>query len=126
MKTTAVIWFSLFCFGINLQQGFGQCAPQLYFRDDDNDGVGAGTHGEIGDVYAEYYASGNNGAPVQHTNVYMGCNPPSGWITTRYGDLSDDNPLISEIPPRPHFYDGDRDGFGVNSPTRVQSFNTEG
>ena len=31
MKTTAVLWFSLFCFGINLQQGFGTTEDNIRY-----------------------------------------------------------------------------------------------
>lgn len=124
MKTTAVLWFCLFGFGLSLQQGFGQCAPTFYYRDADGDGYGAATSDEVSDAYAAYYADENDGAPVLHTNVYVGCNPPSGWVTTQYGDFDDNNTRITNVPPQIHYYDGDRDGFGAKTPTRRQSFAT--
>ena len=122
MKISASFWSFLLCFLFQFQSSFGQCAPTLYFRDDDGDGIGAS--GDIGAIYAEYYASGNNGAPVLHTNIYLGCNPPAGWVSFNHGDLDDNNPLITDIPPYIHYFDGDRDGFGANTPTRSQSFST--
>lgn len=119
MKSIYTFILFLLLFGYTIQT-YGQCTPSLYFRDDDGDGHGIGTNGEIGDVYADYYASGNNGAPVLHTNVYLGCTPPTGW-SQENNDLDDTNALITEISPQNFYLDSDGDGFGATSPFVHQS-----
>ena len=54
MKSIYTFILFLLLFGYTIQS-YGQFTPSLYFRDDDGDGQGIGTNGEIGDFYADYY-----------------------------------------------------------------------
>ena len=119
MKTTAVIWFSLFCFGINLQQGFGQCNDPIYlYRDADGDGLGdsnISSH-DLMEVVLFYNEisdedfNDNNYLGISN-NIAYGCGSHAGWVQNKT-DLDDSNSCITNISPQRFYRDADSDGFG--------------
>ena len=128
MKTTAVLWFSLFCFGINLQQGFGQCTnPTVFWRDADGDGFGDRNFltDDIVDAQLDYESSDDTFFAISN-NIAYGCsnNAPAGWVTpfSKALDFDDNNPLITDRLPRSFFRDFDGDGFGDPSVSVYQSY----
>ena len=114
MKTTAVLWFCLFCFGINLQQGFGQCTGQFYYRDSDGDRYGTSIIDDSNLTLAKYTwiegGSPQNGYIIEG-NVAYGCSQPSGFALDKI-DLDDNNACITYKAPQHFYLDADGDGFG--------------
>ena len=118
MKTTAVIWFSLFCFGINLQQGFGQTQPQLcsnpeyFFRDADGDNYGNQSYSQSDYLIARTDFI-DSGSPVDgfsiNGDVAYGCVRPDGFVRLS-NDLNDNDLCITNISPQHFYLDNDSDG----------------
>ena len=120
MKSTYPFILFICLFTLCLKS-YGQCTFSIYSPDNDGDGYGRiATNTEVSALYADFYADSNNGMPVLHTYLYIGCNPPDGWVGLRT-DLDDTNPLITDISPRTYYFDNDGDGYGTSFPTVFQS-----
>ena len=116
MKTTAVIWFSLFCFGINLQQGFGQtffCSERYFYRDADGDGFGTRNVSQQDRNKASFDFVSNQGIFRVINNVGYGClKDKPAWFVSSSNDIDDNNACITNIAPQHFYLDADGDGFG--------------
>ena len=111
MKTTAVIWFSLFCFGINLQQGFGQCEAQMFYIDNDGDGFGNLEYTDRDFKRAWELYKDFDEIDIPFGNVIVSCCRPFGYAFSPT-DFDDEDPCITNISPQHFYLDNDGDGYG--------------
>ncbi|MEC7265411.1 MAG: RHS repeat domain-containing protein, partial [Bacteroidota bacterium] len=126
--------------------------PRKFYIDNDGDGYGSSfstlicqgsstppagyaTNGSDCDdtnpnltVQKYWFADVDNDTFGNSSTAYLGCSPPVSMTnpTTVGGDYDDSTSLITNVPPKTFYYDGDNDDFGISTNTKYQSFAPNG